>query len=61
VLGIDGHEVAPGAPANLCVHAAERVADLLTEHAAPRWVVGRGRIVAETTTTTTFPDGSMGG
>jgi cytosine deaminase len=61
VIGVGGHEVAPGAPANLCVHAAERVADLLAEHAAPRWVVSRGRVVAQTSTTTAFPDGSMGG
>jgi cytosine deaminase len=46
VLGVDGHRIAPGNPANLCVHAAERVVDLLRDHAAPRWVVSRGRVVA---------------
>jgi cytosine deaminase len=55
VLGIEGHEVAPGATANLCVHDAESVADLLSEHSAPSWVVSRGRIVAQTKTTTVFP------
>ncbi len=54
VLGVEGHEVAVGAAANLCVHQAERVVDLLGEHAAPRWVISRGRVIAETETTTTL-------
>jgi cytosine/creatinine deaminase len=54
VLGHDGHDMRPGASADLCVHDAERVVDVLREHAAPRWVVSRGRVVAETTATTTF-------
>jgi cytosine/creatinine deaminase len=56
VLGVDGHEIVVGAAANLCVHGAERVVDLLGEHAAPRWVISRGRLVAETETVTTFRD-----
>lgn len=54
VLGTAGHTVRTGAPADLCIHAQERVVDLLREHAAPRWVIARGSVVAETTTTTTF-------
>ena len=54
VLGTVGHAVRAAAPANLCIHDQERVVDLLREHAAPRWVIARGRVVAETVTTTTF-------
>jgi cytosine deaminase len=54
VLGTADHAVRTAAPANLCIHGQERVIDLLREHAAPRWVVARGRVVAETATTTTF-------
>ncbi|GAA3386650.1 cytosine deaminase [Cryptosporangium minutisporangium] len=55
VLGIEGHRLADGAAANFVVHDAERMVDLLRRHAAPRWVVSRGRVVAETTTVTVFP------
>lgn len=55
VLGIDGHRLAEGHAANLVVHDHERVIDVLREHAAPRWVVSRGRVVAATSTTTEFP------
>ena len=54
VLGLAGHEIAVGAAANLCIHDSERVVDLLRHHAAPRWVLSAGRVVAETETTTTF-------
>jgi len=54
VLGIEGHEVVVGATADLCVHDSERVVDLLRDHAAPRWVVSQGRIVAGTDITTTL-------
>ncbi|WP_067462188.1 amidohydrolase family protein [Actinomadura macra] len=47
VLGVSGHAVAVGNPANLCVHQAERVVDLLREHERPRWVVREGRVIAE--------------
>lgn len=62
VLGLRGHALAVGHPATFCVHRAERVVDLLAEHAAPRWVVRDGRVVAETisttrTATTTRADG----
>jgi cytosine/creatinine deaminase len=48
VLGIDGHHIREGAIADLVVHDAERVVDVLREHAAPRWVLSRGRVVAST-------------
>lgn len=54
VLGIDDHRLAEGGRADLVVHQHERVVDVLREHAAPRWVVSRGRVVAATTTTTDF-------
>jgi cytosine deaminase len=49
VLGVTGHRLADRAPANFVVHDAERTVDVLRRHAAPRWVVSRGRVVAETT------------
>ena len=51
VLGIPGHAIETGNRADLCIHGSERVVDLLREHAAPRWVVRAGRVVAETETT----------
>ncbi len=53
VLGVPGHEIAVGNVANIAVHDAERVVDVLRAHAAPRWVIGAGRVVAETTVTST--------
>jgi cytosine/creatinine deaminase len=47
VLGIADHAIAPGNPANLAIHDSETVAGLLSRHAAPRWVISRGRVVAE--------------
>jgi cytosine deaminase len=47
VLGLDEHTIAVGRRADLCVHRAERVVDLLREHAKPRWVLRGGRVVAE--------------
>jgi cytosine deaminase len=55
VLGVSDHCIATGHPADLVVHDAESVTDLLREHRPPRWVVSRGRIVAETETSTVFP------
>lgn len=50
VLGVAGHGIAQGNRADLCLHESERVVDLLREHAAPRTVISRGRVVAETET-----------
>jgi cytosine deaminase len=47
VLGIEGHGIAVGSRADLCVHHHERVVDVLREHARPRWVLRAGRVVAE--------------
>lgn len=47
-LGVEQHEIAEGNIANLCVHSAQRVIDLLREHQAPRYVISRGKLVAET-------------
>jgi cytosine/creatinine deaminase len=52
VLGIPGHAIAVGNLANLCVHGPTRVVDLLSEHAAPRWVIREGAVIARTETTT---------
>lgn len=57
VLGIEGHRIAEGNPANLCVHDADRVVDLLRQHARPRWVIGDGRVVAESETVTRLRPG----
>jgi cytosine deaminase len=46
VMGIGGHRIAVGSPANLTVHIAQRMVDLLRDHAAPRQVISRGRVVA---------------
>jgi len=52
VLGLPGHRLAVGNPANICIHGSERLVDVLREHAAPRWVISRGRVVAQTETVT---------
>ena len=54
VLGIEEHGLYEGARADLVVHGNERLVDVLREHAAPRWVISRGRVVASTTTVTDF-------
>jgi cytosine deaminase len=58
VLGVSDHGLAVGNPANLVVHDAEGVAELLSRHEPPRWVISRGRVVAETRTDTRFADAS---
>lgn len=46
VLGIPDYALAPGNPADLVVHSAASLRDLLAEHAPPRWVLHKGRVVA---------------
>ncbi len=58
VLGLAGHRLAVGNPANICIHESERLVDVLREHAAPRWVISRGRVVAQTETVTEWGPGS---
>ena len=57
VLGVSGHAIAVDNPANLCIHGDERVVDVLRHHAAPRWVIGRGRVIAESVSTGTIHRG----
>jgi len=52
VLGVPDHVLAVGRPANLVVHDAEGVTELLRKHEPPRWVISRGRVVAQTRITT---------
>ena len=48
VLGVDDHAVTVGAAADLVVLDGETAHEVLTRHAPPRYVIGRGRLVAET-------------
>lgn len=57
VLGVLGHAVEIGNAANLTIHPSERLVDVLRDHAAPRWVIGQGRIIAENQTRTSFQHG----
>jgi cytosine deaminase len=47
VLGILDHTIAPGAIADINVHRGTTPRELLQEHEAPRYVMHRGRIVAQ--------------
>jgi cytosine deaminase len=58
VLGVRDHAIAAGHVADLAVHDAERVVDVLRAHAAPRWVIGHGRVVADTTVDSRLSVGS---
>lgn len=60
VLGVPDHALVAGSQANLCVHDCERVVDLLREHAAPRWVISKGRLVVSTESRTTWHVESIG-
>ena len=53
VLGFTDHRIAEGNPANLCVHRAVSVRDLLTEHERPAVVLRRGRPVARSENSST--------
>lgn len=54
VLGLPDTGITEGQPATFCIHTADRVMDLLREHAAPRWVIRDGRVLAETQTKSTL-------
>jgi cytosine deaminase len=54
VLGVDGHRLAVGGNADLVVHRQPTVRSVLTDHEAPAYVVASGRVVAESTSATTF-------
>ncbi|NQV07182.1 amidohydrolase family protein [bacterium] len=44
-MNVAGHRIAVGNPANLVVHESATITDVLRFHAAPRVVVGHGRLV----------------
>ncbi len=54
VLGETGHRLEVGGNADLVVHEYPTLRQVLTEHAAPTYVIASGRLVASSTTTTTF-------
>ncbi|TAM84941.1 MAG: cytosine deaminase [Jatrophihabitans sp.] len=45
-MGLTGHRIAVGNAADLCLQHAGRVVDVLRDHAAPRLVISRGRVVS---------------
>jgi len=47
-LGITDVGLEPGRLADFCIHGAERVVDLLRDHAPPLAVYRRGALIAET-------------
>jgi cytosine deaminase len=47
-LGIANHGIEVGNDADFCIHAAERVVDVLRDHAPPVAVYRRGALIAET-------------
>ncbi len=49
VLGVPGHRLAVGAPADLVVLAGDTLREVVAAHAPPRYVVASGRVVAENT------------
>jgi cytosine deaminase len=54
VLGVQGHRLEVGGNADLVVHGHPTLRQVLTEHDAPTYVVASGRLVASSTSTTTF-------
>jgi cytosine deaminase len=53
VLGVHGHRLETGRPADLVVLDGSSVREVLASHNPPRYVVAGGRLVAESTTTST--------
>ena len=53
-IGIDGHQIAIGHEANLLIHGHDDVHEVLNHHEAPRVVISRGKVVAETATESTL-------
>lgn len=54
VMGIAGHRLEVGAAADLVVLDGASVREALTRHSPPRYVVAGGRVVAESTSTSTL-------
>jgi cytosine/creatinine deaminase len=56
VLGVENHRLEAGGNADLVVIDGTSVREALTRHSPPRTVIARGRVVAASTVTTTFPE-----
>jgi cytosine deaminase len=54
VLGVSGHRLETGGNADLVVHHRASLREVFAEHAAPAYVIASGRLVASSTSTTTF-------
>ena len=54
VIGVSGHRLREGNTADLVVLDGENTREALSRHSAPRYVIRRGRLVAENSTTTRF-------
>jgi cytosine/creatinine deaminase len=54
VLGVTGHRLEVGGNADLVVHREANLRRVLAEHAAPAYVVASGRLVASSTSSSTF-------
>lgn len=61
VMGVPDHRLGIGAAADLVVLDGSSVREALARHSPPRYVVAGGRVVAESTGTTTFHDAWDGG
>jgi cytosine deaminase len=54
VLGVPGHRLEPGGNADLVVHHLSTVREVLAHHAPPAHVVASGKVVASSSSSTTF-------
>ncbi len=54
VLGVTGHRLEPGGNADLVVHHHPTVRDVLAHHAPPAHVIASGRLVASSSSATSF-------
>ena len=54
VLGVTGHRLEVGGNADLVVHHHPTLREVVGHHVAPAYVVASGRLVASSTSTTTF-------
>ncbi|HEX6338786.1 MAG TPA: amidohydrolase family protein [Jiangellaceae bacterium] len=54
VMGVEGHRLEAGAPADLVVLDGSSVREVLTRHSPPHYVIAGGRLVAESTATSTL-------
>jgi cytosine deaminase len=54
VLGVDGHRLGEGGNADLVVHHHPTLRAVLAHHDAPAYVIASGKLVASSTSSTTF-------